>query len=95
MQVRLTATEEPVSQILFDAETINLMDSTATDMLLELQKNMTNKGITLAFACVHDAVKEKMQLAGVVDAVGSNNFYDSILDGVEAFGKEATSTQLP
>ena len=95
LQVRLASTEGPVSQILFDAETISLMDSTATDMLLELQKNMTNKGITLAFACVHDAVKEKMQLAGVVDAVGSNNFYDSILEGVEAFGKEATSTQLP
>ena len=86
LQARLAAAVEPVRQVLIDAETINLLDTTAAEMLLELKTSLGPKGITLAFARVRDPIKDKMALAGVVDAVGDDHFYDTLLEGVEAFG---------
>ena len=85
LQARIGAEKEKVKQVLVDAETINLVDSTATDVLLDLRTNFEKKGITLAFACIHDAVRNKMLQAGVVDAVGNDYFYDSLWEGVDAF----------
>ncbi len=72
--------------MLVDAETVNLLDTTAAEMLLETETSLDKKGIKLAFARVRDPVKDKMALAGVVDAIGADYFYDTVLEGVEAFG---------
>lgn len=85
LHTRIAEAAEPVSQVLLDAETINLMDSTATDMLLELQTELKQKDITLAFARVHDKVKDKMVLSGVADAFGTDHFYNTLQEGVAAF----------
>ncbi len=86
LQARISAAEEPVRQVLIDAESVNLMDSTATDMLLKLQVALQKKSIVLSFTRVRDPIKDRMALAGVVDAVGDNHFYDTVIEGVEAFG---------
>lgn len=85
LKASIADSEGPVSQILIDAETFNIMDSTAAEMLLDLKSELHKNGMNLAFACVHDAVKDKMQISGVVDAVGSNYFYNSLTEGVKAF----------
>ena len=82
----MAAAVEPVRQVLIDAETINLMDTTGAEMLRELQISLDKKGIALAFARLRDPVKDKMVLTGVVDAIGADHFYDTVLEGVEAFG---------
>jgi high affinity sulfate transporter 1 len=92
LQARLAAATEPVRQVLLDAETINLLDTTAAEMLLELQTSLDKQGITLAFARVHDPVKDKMALTGVVDAVGADRFFDTVMEGVEAFGNSKQET---
>jgi len=71
--------------VLIDAEGVNLIDSTATEMLLKLQTRLHKKGITLTFAHVHNRVKDKMAIAGVVDSVGADHFYNTLHDGIEAF----------
>jgi MFS superfamily sulfate permease-like transporter len=85
LQARIAEAAEPIRQVLVDAETINLLDSTAAEMLLELQANLDKKGITLTFARVHDRVKDRMALTGVVDEVGADRFFDTLLEGTEAF----------
>jgi len=85
LQARIAAAAEPVRQVLLNAETINLLDTTAAEMLLELQANLDKKGITLAFARVHDRVKDRMARTGVVAAVGADRFFDTLLEGTEAF----------
>ncbi len=74
-----------VSEVLIDAEGINLIDTTGAEMLLELQKELSRKNITLSFARVHDAVKDRMQTTGVVDLVGSDQFYETLQEGMDAF----------
>ena len=92
LQARLAAAAEPVRQVLIDAETVNLLDTTAAQMLLELQASLDKQGITLAFARVRDPVKDKMASTGVVDAVGADRFYDTVMEGVEAFGNSSQET---
>jgi high affinity sulfate transporter 1 len=80
---KVNSAEEPVRKVLIDAETINQIDSTATEMLLKLQNALKIKGIILAFSSVHDAVKDKMARAGIVDVVGDKYFFDTLIEGVE------------
>jgi len=79
------STGVPVRQVLVDAETINLLDTTAAEMLLDVQASLAKQGITLAFARVRDPVKDKMTVTGVVDVVGADNYYDTVVMGAEAF----------
>jgi len=83
---------EPISEVLVDAETINLLDTTAAEMLLDVQTDLKKQGITLAFARVRDPVVEKMASTGVVDAVGADHFHDTVMEGVEAFNKTNQET---
>ena len=87
LRAKINAAKEPVRQVLIDAETINLIDSTATEMLLRLHNELKIKGITLAFSRVHDTVKDKMALAGVLDVVGDEYFYERLIDGADSFEK--------
>ncbi len=75
----------PVTRVLVDAEGINGIDSSSTDMLLELLDTLQVRNIDLAFARVHDAVKSKMALAGIVDKVGEALFFDTLQEGADAF----------
>jgi len=88
LMARINSAEEPVREVLIDAETINLIDSTATEMLVKLQSDLKTKGIALAFSRVRDPVKDKMGLAGVVDVVGAEHFYDTLIEGVEAYANK-------
>ena len=87
LQAHLTSEleRESIRQVLVDAETINLLDTTGAEMLLDLKTSLDKQGITLAFASVRDPVKDKMALTGVVDAVGADYFYDTVIQGAEAF----------
>ena len=77
--------DKKVHKVLIDAESMNLIDSTATEMLMKLQTELTAQGITLGFARVRDQIKDKMQLSGFIDQLGSDHFYNTLNDGVEAF----------
>ncbi len=88
LMARINSAEQPVREVLIDAETINLIDSTATEMLVKLQSDLKTKGIVLAFSRVRDPVKDKMALAGVVDVVGAEHFYDTLIEGVEAYANK-------
>ena len=85
LQSLITQSATPVSSVLIDAEGINVIDTTGTEMLLELQKELSRKGITLAFARVHDSVKDRMRATGVVDLIGSDHFYKTLQEGVNTF----------
>jgi high affinity sulfate transporter 1 len=75
----------PVSRVLIDAEGINVIDTTGTEMLLELQKDLSRKGISLTFARVHDTVKDRMKTTGVVELIGRDHFFETLEEGVDNF----------
>jgi len=85
LYAHINSEKTPVVQVLVDAEGFNVVDSTAIEMLLEMQKNLSQKGIILTFARLHEEIKDKLVIAGVVDAIGKDYFYDTIQEGTEAF----------
>jgi MFS superfamily sulfate permease-like transporter len=79
------AAEEPVQRVLVDGETLNDIDTTGVDQLIKLQGNLERDGIELTFAEVRDPVRDMMRVAGAEEAIGAENFYESVDDGVLAF----------
>ena len=77
--------DAPVKAVLVDAETVNVIDTTACDMLIKLQSELAGKGIVLAFARVRDPVRDVIRRAGVEAAIGTDHLYERVTDGVEAF----------
>jgi high affinity sulfate transporter 1 len=76
---------KPVREVLMDCETINLVDTTAADMIVKLRAELAGEDITLCLARVRDSVREMLRLMGVEAAIGADHIYDSVTQGVQAF----------
>jgi SulP family sulfate permease len=85
VKAALAANRPPARHVLLDAGSVNLIDTTALDALLNAVKELQSQGITVAFARVRDQVRERMRLGGVEEAVGAENFYERVTDGVRAW----------
>jgi len=94
LQVQIAKENKPVHWVLVDATTINMMDSTAVERLLELQVSLKEQGILIAFAHVRDRVKDKMELAGFVNKVGEAYFFETLSDGVSSFQNNTKEKEL-
>ena len=76
---------EPVREVLMDCEAIDLVDTTAAEVLVKLRAELAGGNIRLCLARVRDSVREMLQRMGVEAAIGADHFYDSITQGVQAF----------
>jgi high affinity sulfate transporter 1 len=85
----LAASRLPARHVLLDADSINFIDTSACDALLNAIRELQSQDITFAFARVRDEVRERMRLAGVEAVVGSTNFYERVTDGVRAWEQQA------
>jgi high affinity sulfate transporter 1 len=85
LRAALAASRPPAKRVLVDAESVNLIDVSASDALLNLIQELQGEGITIAFARLRDHVRERMRLAGIEAIVGSGNFYERLTDGVRAW----------
>lgn len=75
----------PVQQVLIDAESINLIDITAIEMLKIVHRELTDQGIRLSFARVRDPVYQLMDRDSFVQTLGQQYFYERISEAVLAF----------
>jgi high affinity sulfate transporter 1 len=83
--LRSALIEHPSKHVILDAETVNLIDTSACDVMLTAIKELQDRGITVSFARVRDEVRERMRLTGIQAMVGANNFYERVTDGVRAY----------
>ena len=88
LRAALAASRPPVKHVLFDADSVNFIDTSACDALLVFIKQLQSQGITFTFARVRDGVRERMRLAGIEPVVGSANFYERVTDGVRAWEEQ-------
>jgi MFS superfamily sulfate permease-like transporter len=85
----------PTKHVLLDAESVNVLDTTACDALLNLIRELQSQGTTFAFARVRDEVRERMRLGGVEAAVGPANFHERVTDGVRAWQQQEAPDGVP
>ncbi len=81
----LAKSQPPAKEVLIDASSISIIDSSARDALLQLIGKLRAQGISVAFARVRDPVRHDLQRAGIVEAVGAAAFHDRLTEGVRAF----------
>ena len=80
----VAAADPPARWIVIDMESVSDVDSTATEMLLELTEDMRRSGIGLALARLKGPVAEYLERAGLFDAVGREQVYLEVDDAVAA-----------
>jgi MFS superfamily sulfate permease-like transporter len=95
LKAALAASRPPAKHVLLDAESVNLIDVSACDALLNLIQELQSQGITFAFARVRDQVRERLRLGGVEAVVGSTNFYERVTDGVRAWQQPEPPDAVP
>jgi SulP family sulfate permease len=88
LKAALATNRPPTKHLLLDADSVNFIDTSACDALLNFIKELQSQGITIAFARVRDEVRERMRLGGIEAAVGSTSFHERVTDGVRAWQQQ-------
>jgi MFS superfamily sulfate permease-like transporter len=88
LKAALAVNRPPAKHVLLDADSVNFIDTSACDAVLNFIKALQSQGITFAFARVRDEVRERLRLGGIEAVVGPTNFYERVTDGVRAWQKQ-------
>ncbi len=77
--------------IVVAAEPVTDVDTTAAEMLVDLDEELNASGIHLVFAELKDPVKDKMIRYGLLETIASHHFYPTLDTAVAAFYEETKS----
>ena len=95
-QIRaLVRTEAPPSWIIVAAEPITDVDTTAADMLQDLDKALNANGVSLVFAEMKDPVREKIERYELTRTIDPNHFFPTLDEAVAAFRRETGADWRP
>jgi len=95
-QVRHLADSTPrPTWILVAAEPITDVDTTAADMLADLDAELDAKGISLAFAELKDPVRRRIERYNLTDAIEPRHFFATLNEAVEAYRTRTGAAWTP
>jgi SulP family sulfate permease len=82
------AQEPPLRWFILDAEAITDMDITALETLEEVRRYLAARGVVVAVARAKSAIRERMEQAGLADAIGLDRLYPSIRTAVAGYARD-------
>ena len=85
---RLARADPPPTWIVIAAEPVTDVDTTASDMLEELDEMLNAQGISLVFAELKDPVRRKIERYGLTRTIDPRHFFPTIEAAVAAFRAE-------
>ncbi len=85
---RLARADPPPTWILIAAEPVTDVDTTAADVLEELDEMLNAKGISLVFAELKDPVRRKIERYGLTRTIEARHFFPTVGAAVAAFRHE-------
>jgi high affinity sulfate transporter 1 len=91
---RLSQADPPPRWILIAAEPMTDVDTTASDMLEDLDQALNAQGTSLVFAELKDPVRRKIERYGLTRTIDPRHFYPTIESAVAAFRQE-TGAEWP
>src|SRR6266487_5859603 len=92
---RMARAEPPPRWILVAAEPITDVDTTASDMLEELDEALNAQHTSLVFAELKDPVRRKIERYGLTRTIDPRHFYPTIESAVAAFRQETGADWKP
>jgi high affinity sulfate transporter 1 len=84
----LVRTHPDVKWIIIAAEPITDVDTTASDMLEDLDEALNARGIYLIFAEMKDPVRIKIERYGLTRTIDPNHFFPTVHAAVDAYRRE-------
>jgi high affinity sulfate transporter 1 len=95
-EVRAMAQDRPdLKWIVIASEPITDVDTTASDMLLDLDTWLNARGISLVFAEMKDPVREKIRRYELTATIDPNHFFPTLDDAVATYVRETGATWRP
>ncbi len=85
---RLAKADPPPKWIVIAAEPISDVDTTAADMLEDLDESLNERGISLAFAEMDEGVREKIERYELTRTIDPNHFYPTINAALRGYAAE-------
>jgi MFS superfamily sulfate permease-like transporter len=88
-QIRaLAASDPPPKWIIVAAEPMTDVDTTAAEMLEDLDEDLNARGISLVFADMKDPVRRKIERYELTRTINPDHFFRTVGDAVKAFQRE-------
>jgi SulP family sulfate permease len=86
-QVRelVDSADPPPRWLVLNAEAVVYIDSTAVDMLRELQRELADRGIVFGIARAKGMLRDVFDSTGLTRAIGSEHLFPSVRAAVQAF----------
>jgi high affinity sulfate transporter 1 len=95
-QIRAIAATEPRPRwIIVASEPITDVDTTAADMLEELDVELNARGISLVFAEMKDPVRSKVERYDLTDTIDPRHFFPTITQALKAYQRETGAEWQP
>ncbi len=88
---RMARADPPPTWILVAAEPVTDVDTTASDVLEELDEALNAQGISLVFAELKDPVRRKIERYGLTRTIDPQHFFPTIEAAVAAFREETAA----
>jgi high affinity sulfate transporter 1 len=85
---RMARADPPPRWILIAAEPVTDVDTTASDMLEELDETLNAQGTSLVFAELKDPVRRKIERYGLTRTIDPRHFYPTIESALTAYREE-------
>jgi high affinity sulfate transporter 1 len=95
-QVRHLAHSTPrPTWIVVAAEPVTDVDTTAADMLADLDAELDGLGVTLVFAELKDPVRRRIERYELTDAIETRHFFATVKEAVEAYREHTGNPWTP
>jgi high affinity sulfate transporter 1 len=85
---RLARSDPPPAWILIAAEPVTDVDTTASDVLEELDETLNARHISLVFAELKDPVRRKIERYGLTRTIDPHHFFPTVEAAIAAFRRE-------
>jgi high affinity sulfate transporter 1 len=92
---RLSHTSPTPRWLVIAAEPITDVDTTAADMLVDLDRELAAGGTRLVFAELKDAVRHKIERYELVDSLDADRYQPTVRAAVEAYAEETGTAWQP
>jgi high affinity sulfate transporter 1 len=93
--LRLAKADPPPKWILIAAEPVTDVDTTASDILEDLDETLNGRGISLVFAELKDPVRAKIERYGLTRTIDPSHFFPTIGAAIAAFRAETGAVWAP
>jgi high affinity sulfate transporter 1 len=92
---RLARSDPPPTWIVIAAEPVTDVDTTASDVLEDLDEELNARGISLVFAELKDPVRQKIERYGLTRTISPRHFFPTAEAAVSAFRQRTGAQWAP